>query len=170
MDHSQRGDRRVRDLPLWHPRRLRGRRMRQRRADEHARPYLVDRIPARAFVLASTLLVLTLVDGLLTVGLLERGCEEANPVMRLLLDRSVGTFLVGKYLLTAAFLPVALVMYQYRLFGTRVRVGHLVPVVAAMYAALIVYQVGLWHASNAVAGPAVDLSTGPRTERGGADR
>ena len=33
-----------RRLPIWHPRRLRGRRMRMRRARTTARPYLVDRV------------------------------------------------------------------------------------------------------------------------------
>jgi hypothetical protein len=77
--------------------------------------------------------------------LLDHGFEEANPVMRYLLQKSFAAFLIGKYVLTAVFLPVSLVMHQYRLFGTRLRVGHLVPVVVGLYLALIVYQFGLWR-------------------------
>ena len=80
--------------------------------------------------MASLLLVLTLIDGMLTFLLLDLGCEEANPVMRYLLERGPIPFFVGKYLLTAIFLPVALVMNRCRLFGTRIRVGHVVAIVA----------------------------------------
>src|SRR5690348_1861112 len=89
-----REDRRRRDLPFWHPRRLRGRRRHNRRAEEDGRPYLVERISWPAFLMATLLLVLTLVDGVVTIALLDQGCEEANPVMRALLDRGVNAFLV----------------------------------------------------------------------------
>ena len=141
---GDRPDRRRRDLPVWHPRRLHGRRRRARRLAEHDGPYLVDRCPRLTSVLAALILVLTLTDGALTVELLDRGCEEANPFMRLLLDHSPAAFLVGKYALTAAFLPLAVVMNQYPLLGTRFRVGHLVPAVAALYLVLVAYQVRLW--------------------------
>jgi len=143
-----RSDRRRFRLPIWHPRRLRGRRVAMRRAEDRARPYLVDRVTWPVFVLAVLLLVLTLVDGLMTVELLDHGFEEANPVMRFLLDRGTWAFFAGKYVLTAVFLPVALVMNQYRLFGTRFRVGHFIPVVAGLYLILIAYQIGLWTADG----------------------
>lgn len=119
-----------------------------RRVKEHLQPYLVDRVSWLAFLTATLLLVLTLVDGILTVALLERGFEEANPLMRFLLNRSPVAFFIGKYVLTATFLPVALVMNQYRLFGTRFRVGHLIPIVALLYLVLIVYQLVLWNQIN----------------------
>jgi hypothetical protein len=97
------------------------------------------------FALASLLLVLTIVDGMITIALLDRGFEEANPVMRFLLDRGTGAFFIGKYVLTALFLPVALIMNRYRLFGTGFRVGHFIPVVTGLYVILIVYQIGLWN-------------------------
>lgn len=137
-------DRRRAELPFWHPRRLRGRRGRNRRAEEDGRPYLVERVRWPAFLMATLLLVLTLVDGLITVALLDHGFEEANPVMRRLLERGTGAFFVGKYVLTAAFLPVALVMYRYRLFGSRLRVGHVLPIVVVLYLVLIAYQSALW--------------------------
>lgn len=149
-------DRRESVAPLWDWRRLRGRRARNRRDDEHGRPYLVDRVSVWSFAMATLLLVLTLVDGVLTLGLLDEGCEEANPVMRFLLDHGPGAFLAGKYLLTAVFLPVALVTSQYRIFGTRFRVGYCLPIVAALYLLLIAYQLTLW---SQTAGPDPRLSS-----------
>ena len=119
-----------------------------RRAEEHDTPYFVDRVPWTFFATASLLLVLTLIDGLITVALLDHGCEEANPFMAYLLNRGTNTFLIGKYVLTATLLPVALVMNHYRLFGTRLRVGHLIPIVAVLYLILIAYQAVLWDLRN----------------------
>ncbi len=115
-----------------------------RRGEEHDRPYLVDRVSWTFLAMASLLLILTLADGLITVSLLDEGCEEANPLMAYLLDQGTGTFLVGKYVLTALFLPVSLVMNHYRLFGTRLRVGHFIPIVVLLYLILITYQWVLW--------------------------
>jgi len=109
------------------------------------KPYLVDRVSWPVFALAALLLVLTLVDGVITLLLLDRGFEEANPVLRFLLDRSTSAFFVAKYLLTALFLPRRPGDEQYRLFGTRFRVGHLIPIVAVLYLVLIVYQIVLWN-------------------------
>ena len=153
--HGDSVNRRHGDLPLWHPRRFFGRRLRDLDAEKAGRLYLVDRVDGRTFATSALLLVLTLADGVITIVLLDRGCVEANPVMRLFLEWGVGPFFVAKYLLTAIFLPVALVLHRYRLFGTRVRVGHLVPVVAALYVVLIVYQIGLLRTSRERAAPAV---------------
>jgi hypothetical protein len=143
--HDRRTDRRRANLPVWHPRRLRGRRMRMRRDTDKAQPYAVDRVSWPVFALAILLLLLTLADGLITVALLDHGFEEANPLMRLMLERGTSHFFVVKYVLTALFLPVALVMNHYRLFGSRLRVGHLIPIAVALYLVLIAYQCTLWH-------------------------
>ena len=144
-NRRNRPERRVSELPFWHPRRLHGRRALARREDRPGKPYLVERVSGSAFAFASLLLVLTLIDGMLTFILLDLGCEEANPLMSYLLDRGPIYFFVGKYLLTAVFLPVALVMNRCRLFGTRIQVGHLVAIVAGLYVGLIAYQLMMWH-------------------------
>jgi hypothetical protein len=140
---------------LWHPKRLRGRRRVDQRAEAERRRYFVDRVAWPTFIMATLLLMLTIVDGVVTVALLDRGCEEANPVMQVLLDRGMGAFFIGKYVLTAAFLPFAVVMCRYRLFGTNVRVGHFLPIAVALYVVLIVYQTALWSRSEADAPVAV---------------
>lgn len=130
--------------------------------------YLVERVPARVAALATLILILTLADGLLTLTLLEHGFEEANPVMRYLLGHGPWAFLIGKYALTAAFLPVALVADRYRLFGTPIRVGHFVPIVAALYVVLVGYQIRLladegW--ADFSQAPAVTSTPFPRLDR-----
>jgi hypothetical protein len=145
-----RTDRRRRPTRPWDVFRHRGRRKVNRRAEEERRPYFVDRVPTYLFVLGILLLILTLVDGLITLVLLDANCEEANPLMAYLLGRGPMTFMLGKYLLTAIFLPVTMVLNRCFLFGTRFRVGYLFPIFVALYFVLIVYQVGLLRIGGVV--------------------
>jgi hypothetical protein len=126
---------------LWHA----GRRLWNRRADERQRPYFVDRFPPTMFVLIMLLLFASLTDAVLTIRLLEAGGGEINPLMDHLLDYGVQPFLLVKYVLTAGGLPLLLILKNHRLFGTRLRVGHLIPMVVAMYILLIGYQLALLH-------------------------
>ena len=88
-------------------------------------------------------LVLCLIDGLLTIELLDLNSEEINPVMRFLLRRGYFPFLMGKYVLTAAGLPFLVVYKNWPLFGTRFRAGFLLPIFFALYLGLLSYQVVL---------------------------
>ncbi len=123
--------------------RLSGRRTRVRRAFECQGPFFVDRFDPFILTLTVGVLVLCLVDGLLTIELLDRNSEEINPIMRLLLSRGHLSFLMGKYVLTAAGLPFLVVYKNWPLFGTRFRAGFLLPIFFALYLSLLTYQVVL---------------------------
>ena len=88
-------------------------------------------------------LMLCIVDGVLTIELLDVNSEEANPVMRFLLDRGHLPFLVGKYAITAVGLPFLAVYKNWPFFGTRFRAGFLLPVFLGRYLGLVTYQVHL---------------------------
>ncbi|MFZ1935949.1 MAG: DUF5658 family protein [Thermoguttaceae bacterium] len=115
--------------------------MRNRRTEEHRQPYFTDRFSPVIFVGVLALIAATFVDAGLTVYVLHGGGCEVNPLMQRLLSRSVEAFVIGKYLLTVVGLPVLLIFRNYYLFGTHLRVGHLIPVSVALYAVLIGYQV-----------------------------
>jgi Domain of unknown function (DUF5658) len=121
----------------------RGRRRRPRRDEERRAPYFVDLIDTFAFAMAVSLLVLTVVDGAITLLLLGAGCEEINPAMDYLLSRGPTHFLLGKYLLTCAGLPFLLIFRHFTLFRTRFRVGYLLPVFVGLYLVLLGYQIAL---------------------------
>ncbi len=91
------------------------------------------------------LLVLSIVDAVITLILIEEGCEEVNPVMDFFLRNGPLSFLMGKYALTVAGIPVLLIFQHFYLFGTRFRVGFLIPVFIFLYAVLIGYQFTLLH-------------------------
>ncbi|CAN5815782.1 hypothetical protein BH23PLA1_BH23PLA1_00900 [soil metagenome] len=89
------------------------------------------------------LLVLTIVDGTITMVLLGMHCEEANPLMARLIDHGLLPFILGKYAMTAAGLPVILIFKRHRMFGTSFRVGYLLPIFIGMYLTLLGYQIQL---------------------------
>jgi hypothetical protein len=88
-------------------------------------------------------LLLTLLDGVLTLELLDTNSEEINPLMRGLLERGPLWFLLGKYALTAVGLPFLVVYQDYRLFATGFRVRFLLPIFLSLYVALVAYQLHL---------------------------
>ena len=117
-----------------------GLRMRARRAEEHRRCYFVDRFSSATFAVVVVMLCLSLVDAVLTLYLINEGSDEINLLMNCLLQRGVLCFLVGKYILTAAGLPLLLIYKNQYLFGTRWRVGYMIPMIVVLYLMLIVYQ------------------------------
>ena len=140
QDQRHEPDRRQEPTRVWGAFPPAGWRKRARRADEHRRPYFADRFPASSFVLIIVVLILCVVDAVLTLQLLLRGNEEGNPLMAYLLDHGMQSFLIGKYALTAAGLPLLLIFKNHYLFGTRFRVGYLLPIIVALYLLLIAYQ------------------------------
>ena len=136
-------DRRRRPTGPWDAFRLNGRRARPRRVEDRASGHFTDRFDGATFVLTLLLLVMTVVDGAMTLMLLDGGSEEANPVMRFLLERGPVFFLIGKYALTAAGVPFLLIYRNFTVFGTRFRIGYLIPVFVGFYFLVIGYQVAL---------------------------
>ena len=143
IDQRTQSDRRKTPTSPWDAFPPAGRRMANRRASEHRRPYFVDRFSPAMFVFLLMLLITSLVDAILTIQLIEAGAKEINPLMDRLLERGVLPFLLGKYVLTVAGLPLLLIFKNHYLFGTRIRVGHLIPLIVALYLALIGYQLVL---------------------------
>jgi hypothetical protein len=143
IDDRPRTDRRQRPTGLWSAWRPGGRRRRLRREAESREAHFVDLIDPATFVLAILLLVLTLIDGAVTLILLETGCEEVNPAMDYLLHLGPLAFLMGKYVLTTACLPFLLIFRHFPLFQTRFRVGYLLPIFVGMYLILLGYQIVL---------------------------
>jgi hypothetical protein len=139
-DGRQRSDRRRRPTSPIDALRLNGRRSRPRREEEREGVYFVDRFHAGTLALVVALLGLTIADGILTLELIDLNSEEANPIMAHLLSRGDVAFLVGKYVMTAAGMPVLVVFQRYPLFGSRFRVGWLLPAFIVLYLILLFHQ------------------------------
>jgi hypothetical protein len=129
----------------WDALRFCGRRQQVRRVSERSGPFFVERFDAITLAVVVGVLILTILDGVLTIELLDKSSEEVNPVMRFLLGLGGGhrPFLLGKYILTAVGLPFLVVFKNWPLFGTRFRAGFLLPLFLGLYLGLLVYQVHL---------------------------
>lgn len=138
-------DRRKRPTSPLDALRLSGRRRGPRRRVEQLPPYFVDRFHPSILAMIVALLVLTLLDGVLTLELLDLNSEEANPIMAHLIRRGSLTFLMGKYVMTAAGLPFLVVYQHYPLFRTRFRVGWLLPIFIGLYFVLLFHQWNLFR-------------------------
>ena len=103
-------------------RRERGR----RRADQVG---YVDRYSRREVALILAVFLMNVADAFLTLLWLERGGEEANPIMDFFLDIGPGAFLIQKCLVVGIWLVILLVHKNFRF----ARLG--------LYASLVVYAV-----------------------------
>jgi hypothetical protein len=136
-------DRRQEPTRIWGALPPAGRRMGNRRASDHRQRYFVDRFSPLMLIFILMLVMASMVDAMLTVRLLQAGGTEINPLMDRLLDHGILPFVLGKYVLTVIGLPVLLIFKNFSLCGTRMRVGYLIPLIVAMYLALIGYQLFL---------------------------
>lgn len=137
----------------WDSLRLDGRRRQPRREGERRGPYFVDRFHPVMLAMIVALLGLTLLDGVLTLELIELNSEEANPIMAHLISRGSLAFLMGKYVMTAAGLPFLVVYQHYPMFRTRFRVGWLLPIFIGLYFVLLFHQWNLFRIGRPEAMP-----------------
>jgi hypothetical protein len=163
-------DRRMRPTSPFDALRLRGRRLWPRREQERRGAYFVDRFDALTLAVIVTLLMLTIADGVLTIELLDTNSEEMNPVMARLLLHGHRAFLLGKYVLTAFGLPFIVVYKNYPMFGTRFRIGFLLPIFVGLYVVLIFYQARLLRVGRDVTWPLRPNRCLHRVEKGSAGK
>ena len=109
----------------------------RRQVDKHH--FLFDWHEPRILYLAIGLLLLSCVDALFTLNLLELGATEANFVMASMLEQSVERFLAVKLSLTALSLMI-LVATARRKFFRVLNVEHLLQAFFGGYLLLICYE------------------------------
>jgi len=117
---------------------LRSRRHAGRR-DAEGEPVYSDWHHPWLFFLAVSTMLLSCLDAIMTLELLDRGAYEANPVMAAIMGRSTQAFAASKMLLTGIGL-LALVFLSRARFLDRFRTGILLTVVFSLYACLVCYE------------------------------
>jgi hypothetical protein len=119
------------------PRRRTGRRASEQHlpTDWHE-PYLL--------FLSLTILLLSVADAFLTLTLLMRGAQEANPLLAFILREHPGLFAVVKMGLTGTGVLVLVAVARTRLFRV-LRVGLVLQGLFVAYVALIAYEWWLLH-------------------------
>ena len=130
-------DRRDRTLMAYirgafNPRRIRG-----RRAADRVYP-IIDWHSPRVLALALLILLLSTIDGILTIVLLNHGAVEVNPLMAVFMPYNLLWFAAAKLSLTSICLTVLVACSQMRLMRT-------VPGEILLYAILGCYVVLIGH-------------------------
>lgn len=129
----------------------RGRRKTVRRyADNHCGHTILDWYPPSLFFFIVVTYVLSGIDAILTLTLLElRVAEEANPFMHILLAENIRLFAGVKALVTGVGL-VCLTAYSNQRVFTRLRVDRLIHALFAIYSLLVIYEISLLRYAEAV--------------------
>ena len=132
----------------------RGRRKTVRRyADNHRTHAILDWYHPSLFFFVVVTYVLSGIDAILTLTLLELGvAEEANPFMHMLLAENIRLFAGVKALVTGIGL-VCLTAYSNQRLFTRLRVDRLIYALFAIYSLLVFYQISMLRVAEAARWP-----------------
>jgi hypothetical protein len=113
-----------------------------RRLDD-SRFHSLDWHAAHLLAVAIAILLLSVVDAFLTLALLQGGAAEVNPIMAVLIYRSVGMFAALKMAMTSAGIVLMVFLARYR-FMRLVRVEWVLYGVLIAYASLISYEIWMF--------------------------
>ena len=138
------GDRRKPSLKSFVYGAVNPRRRRIRRDEDSDRTYL-DWHPTHLIVVCTTILVLSLSDGLLTVYLVQSGVKEFNPLMPFLGSNGPVLLSLTKFVLTAAVV-VALVLTAHMKIYRFIRASTVLYLFLSCYLVLVMFQAALVRA------------------------
>lgn len=114
-------------------------RRRDFRRDDEPNVLFIDRHHPWLFFLAVGTMLMSCVDALMTLQLLDRGMVEVNPLMAAVLGHGTAYFAISKMLLTGVGI-LALVFLAKARFLNRVRTGLFLTMFFSFYACLVCYE------------------------------
>ena len=87
---------------------------------------------------------MSIIDGYLTLSLVEQGAMEANPIMRFYLQLNTPLFLCVKYAVSYMSVFLLLIHKNFYIFKTSLSVKQVILGILGIYAGLIVWEVVLF--------------------------
>lgn len=144
-DSEQRSgrDRRTRVFPPLQFLVAGGRRRGVRRSEDLYRIVILDRYSPKLFISVIGILVLSVLDGLLTLYLIEHGSTEMNPVMDYFLKKGPFIFAIAKYVLTSLAVVIFVVVANCVLPRSNFRAQKLFPYALLAFGSVIVWEIML---------------------------
>jgi len=136
-------DRRKRKIPPPKYLLFGGQRKRIRRKEDENKLIILDTHGPWVFVLSVIILVLSIIDGLLTLNLVSRGAQEVNPLMSFLIQINPYVYFFIKCFLTIVTVIILILLRNYRSKIFRIRVSTLLPLIAVFFILVIFYQLHL---------------------------
>jgi hypothetical protein len=119
-----------------------GNRRMVRRVDDRKRVILLDRYEPALLLSVVIVLSLSLMDGMLTLFLVERGAVELNPVMRYYLTLGPTTFLMAKYGITALALFILVGLHNITFSERRIGI-FLLPFCKLTFGSVVIWELFL---------------------------
>jgi hypothetical protein len=134
------GDRRRKIVPPLRYIVTGGRRRTVRRLEDGRRIVILDRYSPKLFALILGILVLSLLDAVLTLYLIEHGSNELNPLMAYFLKKGPLIFTVAKYVLTCIAVIIFLVLANSVVPRSNFRAQKLFPYALLAFGSVIVWE------------------------------
>ena len=125
-----------------------GRRERSRRTEDNGKAIIFDRYNQKLFLAITTILVLSILDAVLTLIVIQRGATELNPVMAYFLEHGTPTFIVAKYILTSIGVLILLIFKNVFLTKIRIYTHSLFPCVIFVFITVIAWELFLIFSSR----------------------
>ena len=138
-------DRRHRQLGILSKYWFTGRRAGGRREEDKQRAYRIDRHSSRTLAVILLIVILSVIDAILTLHLVDRGATELNPIMDYYLGHGPLAFFWVKYMLTSAALIIVLTNKTAYLFNTRFQVKILFVVFLVPFVLVIQWELYLLY-------------------------
>ena len=120
-----------------------GRRRQIRREADRRKINPLDSYPTELFVVVILVLGLSVVDGILTLWLIDKGATEMNPVRAYYLELGPQIFMLAKYLITVFVVIIAVVMNHAFLRHLKIQFGQLLKVFAGCFAMVVAWELFL---------------------------
>ena len=120
-----------------------GRRERSRRDEDSGKAFIFDRYNQKLFLAITVILVLSILDAVLTLVVIQRGATELNPVMAYFLEHGTMIFIVAKYVLTSIGVLILLIFKNVFLTKIKIYTHSLFPCVILVFIAVIAWELFL---------------------------
>jgi len=120
-----------------------GRRERSRRDEDRGKAIIFDRYNQKLFLAITTILILSILDALLTLIVIQRGAKEVNPVMAYFLEHGTLIFIVAKYALTSIGVLILLIFKNVFLTKIKIYTHSLFPCVILVFIVVIIWELFL---------------------------
>ena len=143
-DRRSGSDRRRQATLTWRSFLFGGRREAFRRQEDRQRAFYLDRYRQSLFAVLLGIVLLSVIDAILTLILIDNGAVEINPVMAFYLEVGPHAFVAVKYALTSIGVLVLLLFRNYVLKSLRIRAGAFIYVALAAFLLVVTWQIYLF--------------------------
>ena len=124
-----------------------GRREGFRRDEDKGKAFIFDRYNQKFFLAITVILLLSILDAVLTLVVIQRGARELNPVMAYFLERGTPTFIIAKYILTSIGVLILLIFKNVFLTKLKIYTHSLFPCVIFVFLTVIVWELFLIYSA-----------------------